>query len=133
MLASDDVVKVEFEQGRGGAGYDEIEVDDFLDSLVITLRGYEQGAPRQGVVTSRSIDDVAFTRARGFGRRGYDAASVDAFLVKARETLRAYESRGGVPTQAPEVVSAPRQAPSTAQRSAVSEPKKGIFGKLFGG
>ena len=132
MLASDDVAKVQFEQARGGAGYDEIEVDDFLDSLVIALRGYEQGAPRQGVVTSRSTDDVAFPRARGFGRRGYDAAGVDAFLVKARETLRVHESRGGAPAQTTEVASAPRQAPSSP-RSAVSEPKKGLFGKLFGG
>lgn len=75
-----------------------------------------------------------FAQARGFGRRGYDAASVDAFLVKARETLRVYESRGGAPAQAPEVGSATGQAPATApQRSAVTEPKKGLFGKLFGG
>lgn len=55
----------------GGRGYDEGEVDDFLDEVMTTLRA------------GRRVDvDSARFRRPPIGRRGYDEAQVDAFLAR---------------------------------------------------
>lgn len=43
MLTSRDVTRQNFTQTSMRRGYDEREVDDFLDQVIETLRYYEQG------------------------------------------------------------------------------------------
>ncbi len=45
MLTSKDVEKAVFSQTRRPRGYDEREVDEFLERVAETLRHYEQGGP----------------------------------------------------------------------------------------
>ena len=53
MLTSDAVTKKNFTPTSFRRGYDEREVDDFLDQVVETLRYYEQGGrPGPGAPTS---------------------------------------------------------------------------------
>lgn len=55
----------------GGRGYDEGEVDDFLDEVMTTLRAGERV----------DVDSARFHRPP-IGKRGYDEAQVDAFLAR---------------------------------------------------
>lgn len=60
-------------------GYDEAEVDAFLDRLEATLRG-------EDTLTARDLREVSFTNP-GTGRRGYAKDEVDQFLSEAAQAL----------------------------------------------
>lgn len=49
MLSSDDVSQKVFGSTMMRAGYDQREVDDFLDEVVAALRHYEQGGRPEGI------------------------------------------------------------------------------------
>ncbi|MEV0704302.1 DivIVA domain-containing protein [Saccharopolyspora sp. NPDC050389] len=62
-------------------GYDEAEVDDFLDRVAATLRGAD-------TLTSKDVQSVAF-RAQPEAGTGYDRAEVDSLLDLIAERLDA--------------------------------------------
>ncbi|MGH3493724.1 MAG: DivIVA domain-containing protein [Sciscionella sp.] len=72
-LTPEDIAAVMFRKpAPGRRGYDEDEVDTFLDRVEAALRG-------TATVTAQQVADVAFTKAE-HGRRGYDEDEVDEFL-----------------------------------------------------
>jgi DivIVA domain-containing protein len=82
-ITDEDVRKVVFRKPRfGKRGYDEDEVDAFLDVLAEAL-STRPGAPR---LSPADVHDVAF-RKPPLGRRGYDEDEVDAFLDLAEKEL----------------------------------------------
>ena len=81
----------------GKRGYNEDEVDEFLDLLESTLRG--TGAH----VTGAQVRAVAFGRPP-IGKRGYDMDEVDAFLDLAAAQLDGEPApRAPQPPQAPQL------------------------------
>ncbi|MBB5956346.1 DivIVA domain-containing protein [Saccharothrix tamanrassetensis] len=79
-LTARDVRTVEFgKPPRGRRGYQESQVDRFLDRIENTLLG-------QGDLTAQEIREVRFSRPI-FGRRGYDETEVDAFLARVEKQL----------------------------------------------
>ncbi|MQA16526.1 MAG: DivIVA domain-containing protein [Pseudonocardiaceae bacterium] len=80
-LTPEQVRQVQFDAPQAGRkGYDEDEVDTFLDLVEATLRG-------EGGVTDTDVRDVAFTSTALF-RRGYDPDQVDAFLDEVESELQ---------------------------------------------
>lgn len=81
-MTPEDVRNVRFNPaGSGKRGYDEDEVDRFLDLIEETLRGL-------GELTPEDIRNVSFGKPRR-GKPGYDADEVDSFLDQAEAALRA--------------------------------------------
>lgn len=79
-LTPEQVRHVRFDAPPSGReGYDESEVDAFLDLVEATLRG-------DGGVTPSDVRDIAFGRPPML-RRGYDPAQVDAFLDEVHREL----------------------------------------------
>lgn len=74
------VEKVAFRPGRMGTGYDEDEVDAFLDRIVATLRGTTESP-----VTAREVREVKFSTV--LLRSGYLITDVDAFLAGIADVL----------------------------------------------
>ncbi|XVS65164.1 DivIVA domain-containing protein [Actinosynnema sp. CA-299493] len=64
---------------RGRRGYQESQVDKFLDRIENTLLGQDD-------LTAREVREVRFSRPM-FGRRGYDETEVDAFLARVERQL----------------------------------------------
>lgn len=64
---------------RGRRGYQESQVDAFLDRIEATLLGQDN-------LTSKDIRDVKFSRPL-IGRRGYDETEVDGFLSRVEQQL----------------------------------------------
>ncbi|MDU0291442.1 DivIVA domain-containing protein, partial [Saccharothrix longispora] len=64
---------------RGRRGYQESQVDRFLDRIENTLLGQDD-------LTAREVREVRFSRPM-FGRRGYDETEVDAFLARVEKQL----------------------------------------------
>ncbi|CCH28035.1 DivIVA domain-containing protein [Actinosynnema sp. NPDC047251] len=64
---------------RGRRGYQESQVDKFLDRIENTLLGQDD-------LTAREIREVRFSRPI-IGRRGYDETEVDAFLARIEKQL----------------------------------------------
>ncbi|KAA5826064.1 DivIVA domain-containing protein [Saccharopolyspora hirsuta] len=86
MLTPDDVRNVVFARAwRRERGYDEAEVDAFLERVVATLRG-------KPVVTARDVLTVRFSP-RKRGSRAYKKTQVDAFLDQIALTLMKREVR----------------------------------------
>lgn len=86
MLTPEQVRQVQFDPPQPGhKGYDESEVDAFLDLVEARLRG-------EGSLTAADVRDIAFARPALFSR-GYDPDQVDAFLHEVqRELARRFES-----------------------------------------
>ncbi|GAA3998942.1 hypothetical protein GCM10022247_18990 [Allokutzneria multivorans] len=103
MLTAEDVRKVAFHRPRPGeVGYDEIEVDQFLDRVEATLQGEDQ-------ISLKDVQRVRFhSPAPGHG--GYDNGEVDAFL-----DLLEVRWSGVMPTERLRPV--PRMPPRTAPRA----------------
>jgi DivIVA domain-containing protein len=80
------VERAAFRPGRLGLGYDEDEVDAFLDRIVATLRGTTDQP-----VTCDDVRAATFTTV--MLRPGYAVADVDAFLAGVAETLEHGVSR----------------------------------------
>src|SRR5882757_5857518 len=72
-------------------GYDEDEVDTFLERVEATLRD----PTARGAVTSADLHDVSFSKPP-IGKRGYDGVEVDAFLERVEAALRDPTARGAV-------------------------------------
>jgi DivIVA domain-containing protein len=100
MLSSKDVTNQAFTPTQFRPGYDEREVDEFLDQVVETLRYYERGGipGPQAPATSAHVGTFTSTKYR----RGYDDREVDEFLGKVVEALRYYEQGGRPAPQEPE-------------------------------
>ncbi|MFD4644685.1 DivIVA domain-containing protein [Lentzea sp. NPDC058436] len=64
---------------RGRRGYQESQVDAFLDRIEATLLGQDN-------LTGKDVRDIRFSRPL-IGRRGYDETEVDAFLGQLEQQL----------------------------------------------
>ena len=64
---------------RGRRGYQESQVDAFLDRIEATLLGQDN-------LTAKDVRDIRFSRPL-IGRRGYDETEVDAFLGQIEQQL----------------------------------------------
>jgi DivIVA domain-containing protein len=113
MLTARDVTNQSFTPTQFRHGYDERQVDDFLDQVVETLRYYEQGG-RLGEQAPASPARPDFTPTTG--RRGYDKREVDDFLDQVVETLRYYQ-RGGRPVAQAPASSARTKSEGLGQRA----------------
>ena len=111
LLTADDVLTVKFQVSSFKEGYDQDEVDEFLDEVTTTMRRFEErlGASRGSsapshqqaeiLLTSRDVRNVRFSTTRW---SGYHINEVDAFLVQvvaAMETLEAQLSTNSLPGQ----------------------------------
>ncbi|WP_234415157.1 DivIVA domain-containing protein [Actinomyces sp. Marseille-P3109] len=101
LLTADDVLNVKFQVSSFKEGYNQDEVDEFLDEVTTTMRGLEErlGALREPaspshrraeiLLTSGNVRSIRFATTRW---SGYHIDEVDAFLaqvVAAMETLEA--------------------------------------------
>ncbi|TDE94851.1 DivIVA domain-containing protein [Occultella glacieicola] len=91
LITADQVLNARFQTTRFRPGYDQDEVDDFLDEIVAGLRQAETG--QRGTGTLRP-DEVAAKRFSTTSfRQGYDQAGVDALLREVRATLETHRTR----------------------------------------
>ena len=106
LLSADDVLNVKFQVSSFKEGYNQDEVDEFLDEVTTTMRGLEErlGALREPaspshrraeiLLTSGNVRSIRFATTRW---SGYHIDEVDAFLaqvVAAMETIEAQLSTG---------------------------------------
>jgi DivIVA domain-containing protein len=85
MLTSADVLNQKFAATKFREGYDQDEVDDFLDRVVETLQEQEGAGRAARPLTAWDIGQVRFQTTKW--REGYDQQEVDAFLDRVREQL----------------------------------------------
>jgi DivIVA domain-containing protein len=85
MLTAADVLDAKFAGTKLRQGYDQDEVDDFLDRVAETLTARETREPTRNALTAAEVEGVRFRATRW--REGYDQQQVDEFLGKVRETL----------------------------------------------
>ncbi|MFI6102277.1 DivIVA domain-containing protein [Lentzea sp. NPDC051213] len=79
-LTAADIRRIAFHRPpRGRRGYQESQVDAFLDRIEATLLGQDN-------LTGKDIRDVRFSRPL-IGRRGYDETEVDSFLGRVEQQL----------------------------------------------
>ncbi|WP_439663150.1 DivIVA domain-containing protein [Lentzea sp. HUAS TT2] len=79
-LTAADIRNIAFHRPpRGRRGYQESQVDAFLDRIEATLLGQDN-------LTGKDVRDVRFSRPL-IGRRGYDETEVDAFLGQIEQQL----------------------------------------------
>ncbi len=69
----------------GRRGYNEEEVDDFVEQVVARLDG-------RGRLTAADVHNVAFSKPALF-KRGYHEDEVDAFLRRAEATIAQLDRR----------------------------------------
>ena len=105
ILRGDDVLNTTFTQTQFRRGYEEREVDDFLDRAVVALRHHESGRPvAEAPMSSRDVEGVRFTQTQL--RRGYDEEEVDTLLADLAGTLAQHESGGSAAGSAAEAAAA---------------------------
>ena len=85
MLTAYDVLNQKFAATTFREGYDQDEVDGFLDRVSATLQAFERGERAPDAVTAQEVGTVRF-RSTKF-REGYDRSEVDRFLDRVREQL----------------------------------------------
>ena len=119
MITAAEVLAAKFQSTKFTEGYDQDEVDDFLDRVVATLRAREGGAPADRPLTVADLDAQSFTTTKF--REGYSQPDVDALLERVRVQL------GAAPTPAP------RLSPVDVAPPVVVEEKRGFWRRLFGG
>ncbi|GAA1112729.1 DivIVA domain-containing protein [Nocardiopsis composta] len=78
-----------FATTRLTTGYNEDEVDDFLDAAEATLDALIKRHPEGVLITASEVERVRFSTTRA--RPGYDPAQVDAFLDELAAEFRLYE------------------------------------------
>ncbi|MDA3645690.1 DivIVA domain-containing protein [Saccharopolyspora indica] len=117
MLTPDDVRDVVFARAwRRERGYDEAEVDAFLNRVVATLSG-------KRVLTARDVLTVEFSP-RKRGSRAYKKTQVDAFLDQIALTLLKREVRASRRAGAPERRAEPeRKIVRRVEKPAEPEPE----------
>ena len=102
LLTADDVLTVKFEVSSFKEGYDQDEVDAFLDDVTTTMREFEErlGTSRESsgpshrraeiLLTSEGVRNIRFSTTRW---SGYRIDQVDAFLVQVLATMEALEAQ----------------------------------------
>ena len=85
MITSAEVLNAKFTATKFREGYDQDQVDDFLDRVVATLRAREAGRPEPAAVSVVELDGRTFTTTKF--RQGYEIQDVDALVQRVRETL----------------------------------------------
>ncbi|MUL40349.1 DivIVA domain-containing protein [Streptomonospora sp. PA3] len=88
-LRPEDIRNQQFSTTRLTTGYNEEEVDAFLDSAEATLEALMHGRRENAPLTAAAVDRVKFSTTRA--RPGYDPAQVDAFLDFLAQEFRYYE------------------------------------------
>ncbi|MFD0202120.1 MULTISPECIES: DivIVA domain-containing protein [Saccharothrix] len=125
LLGAQDLRQVAFHRPPPGQpGYDEVQVDAFLDRIEATLLGRDD-------VTEQDVRQVRFRPARP----GYYAAEVDAFMDLAAETLGSTPQRrqATAPAQGAHATStgmrpAPRLTPQDVRGVRFHKPRPGNRG-----
>ncbi|WP_323096320.1 DivIVA domain-containing protein [Intrasporangium sp. YIM S08009] len=125
---ADELRRARFRTTQMRPGYDEREVDDFLERVVARLRSDEPA----GAVAA-SVDGARFTTTSF--RRGYDMVDVDDALLHVVESLGAASGvAGSVPAAASSDAWDGSDASHTSESgdlpSALIEPKPGLLGRL---
>ena len=103
MLTAQDVMDAKFQaSSKFGEGYEQDEVDEFLDDVAGTLRAWEasgadgasrpDGAP-PGALTSEAVANKMFQVTRF--HNSYERDKVDELLDTIMRVLRDYEARSG--------------------------------------
>ena len=103
LLTSEDIFSAQFPATKFRDGYDQNQIDDYLDEVVRVLSYYEalNAAPEAEVdlayitVRGRDVREVDFDYTRM--RVGYDQDVVDDYLDQVAATLEAYEKLYGIP------------------------------------
>ena len=102
LLTADDVLNVKFQVSSFKEGYNQDEVDEFLDEITTTMRELEErlGTSRgssdpshrraESLLTSEAIRNIRFSTTRW---SGYRIDQVDAFLAQVVSTMEALEAQ----------------------------------------
>ena len=127
VLTSQEVMNAKFSQATF-EGYEQGEVDAFLDRVITTLQAWDLDSAQpagtsQAALTSHDVLNTKFSIAKFFG--GYEQDEIDEFLDEVTETLRAWEKRTAADPSQP-------AAPGMLTSGDVLN-KKFSVGKFFGG
>ncbi|WP_444662998.1 DivIVA domain-containing protein [Cellulomonas sp. CW35] len=126
-ISAETVLHVRFITTKFTEGYDQSEVDDFLDRVIATLRAREAGEP--GELGAEEVAGTTFSRTRF--REGYAMDEVDDFLDRIATALA-----GGAPrTSATPPVAHDRvvaDVPDPGATPGLIPPRRG-WRRLFGG
>ena len=98
VLTSQEVMNAKFSATRFSEGYEQSEVDAFLDRVITTLQAWEtdsvpSASDPQTALTSQDVLNKKFSVGKFF--EGYEQSEVDAFLDEIMRALRNYEARAG--------------------------------------
>ncbi|MBO3085123.1 DivIVA domain-containing protein [Cellulomonas sp. zg-ZUI188] len=118
MLSATDVVNQKFKPTKFREGYDQDEVDDFLDRVTRTLGALETGQLTDDAVTADELATVRFQPTKF--REGYDQNQVDDFLARVRERLT-QAPPADVVVDAPSAMATVRTAPVISTSALVME------------
>lgn len=89
-MRSDDVVRERFRATKFEVGYDQREVDVFLDEVKTSLERLEQGASiTETPVDAKTVEEVRFTQTRY--REGYSPKEVDELLDRLQHVFMQHE------------------------------------------
>lgn len=125
MTTADELRAARFAQTQFAPGYDEREVDTFLDRATAALERLEAGgAPGSAGLTVADVRAARFTPTRM--RRGYDMADVDAVLDAVAATLEA--AGDGSATAAPV---AAKPAAGAAPAAGAVTPREGLGARIL--
>ncbi|WP_052436714.1 DivIVA domain-containing protein [Georgenia sp. SUBG003] len=91
-LSADGVLRAKFRPTRFREGYDQDEVDDFLDTVTAVLRSHEAGERVDAVAAAELCRNASF-RPTKF-REGYDQHEVDDLIAALEQGLLAIAGRG---------------------------------------
>ena len=102
LLTADDVLNVKFQVSSFKEGYNQDEVDVFLDDVTTTMREFEErlGTSRESsgpshrrteiLLTSEGVRNIRFSTTRW---SGYHIDQVDAFLAQVLTTMETLEAQ----------------------------------------
>ena len=102
LLTADDVLNVKFQVSSFKEGYNQDEVDEFLDEVTTTMREFEErlGTSQASsgpshrkaeiLLTSEGVRNIRFSTTRW---SGYHIDQVDAFLAQVVSTMEALEAQ----------------------------------------
>lgn len=88
-MRSEDVINEQFRATKYAVGYDQFEVDSFLDRAAQALYRYETGEAAGHSLTASQVEDVKFESTRFTA--GYDPREVDEFLDRLAAAFAQYE------------------------------------------
>ena len=94
-LTANEVLDQKFQATKFREGYDQDQVDDFLDAVAATLRAHEHGetVTAKGAPLLKARDVRAAIMKPVKYREGYDPRDVDPLLDRVVSTLNGYEAR----------------------------------------